>query len=338
MKLPARQIEPFVKKLPPHIAAVLVYGPDDGLMRERVKTMALQVVSDPNDPFNVSILKGPQIADDPARLHDEAFAQSLMGGRRLVRIEDGRDGLAPALKDYLKAPNPAALVLIEAGELGPRSPLRALFEKVENAAAVPCYVEDERDIAAFARGALEEDGYRIAPDALTWLAGAIAGDRMRARSEIEKLKTYMGDNRQIAAADILAACGGVGEQSLEALVYSTAGGQPQDSLKIFTALMGEGVPVITVLRSLQYHIRRLHLARARADAGEDPAEIIKTLQPPIFFKQQDAFRAQMRRWSLPALERLLQRLAALEAQCKTTGTPAETLCSQALLSIARAAK
>ena len=38
-------------------------------------------------------------------------------------------------------------------------------------------------------------------------------------------------------------------------------------------------------------------------------------------------------WSLPALEKTLARLAQIEAQSKKTGTPAETLCAQAILVI-----
>jgi DNA polymerase-3 subunit delta len=69
------------------------------------------------------------------------------------------------------------------------------------------------------------------------------------------------------------------------------------------------------------------------DSGE-PAEVaMKSLAPPVFFKQEPLFRAQLTRWSLPALETVMQRLFALEAQCKQTGIPAETLCSQALLAI-----
>src|SRR6185436_447303 len=99
------------------------------------------------------------------------------------------------------------------------------------AAAVPCYVEDERDIASLARSMLQEQGYTIAPDALSWLASAITGDRQRARSEIEKLMTYMGKNKQIGAADVQAACGDAGAQSFDNLVYAAAGSKPADALR-----------------------------------------------------------------------------------------------------------
>lgn len=335
MKLAWKQIEPFVKSPDPKARVILVYGPDDGLMRERAKMMGKTVVADLNDPFNAVTLGAGQLLDDPARLMDEAGAMSMMGGARLIRIEDGGDKLAPLLKDYLQNPSPQNLVIIEAGDLGPKSPLRQLVEKSPAATAVPCYVEAERDIAGLIRQTMQAEGYSIASDAVTWLASAIVGDRGRARSEIEKLILYMGADRQITISHVQACCGEAGAQSLDSLVYSVGGGNPQAALKAYATLLDEGVPAIAILRALQNHFRRLHLTRARIAEGDTTEGAMKALSPPVFFKVEDAFRAQLNRWSMPALEKVLNRLAQIEAQTKRTGTPVETLCGQAILSLSK---
>jgi DNA polymerase-3 subunit delta len=333
MKLQTKQIEPFIKSPDPKAAAILVYGPEEGLMKERVKALGLTVVKDLNDPFNVSVINASKMIEDPALLSAEANAMSMMGGKRLVRIEDGRDAIAPMVKDYLSSPNASALVLIEAGELNTRSALRILFEKSDNAAALPCYVEDERGVANVIRDMLRENNYTAAPDAVAWLAASTAGNRQRVRAEVEKLITYAGKNRQITFDDVLACCGAAGEKSFDDLVYSTGGGNVGAALEAYKQLLAEGIPAVTIARVLQNHFRRLHLARARLEGGDQPEAIMKTLSPPVFFKQEAAFRSQMQRWQLPSLERIMSRLCALEAQCKQTAMPAETLCSQAILAI-----
>lgn len=333
MKLAWKQIEPFVKKPDPKARVILVYGPDDGLMRERAGIMGKTVVADLNDPFNAVTLSAAQLEDDPARLADEAGAMSMMGGARLIRIEDGADKIAPLIKEYLQNPSVHNLVIIEAGELGPKSPLRQLCEKSESAAAVPCYVEDERDIAGLVRDTLRGEGYTIAPDAVTWLAAAITGDRARARSEIEKLVLYMGAEKQILLAHVQACCGDAGAQTLDALVYAVAGKSPEAALRAYATLLDEGIPPIAILRTLQNHFRRLHFTKARVLEGDALDVVLKGINPPIFFKFADAYKAQVSRWSLPALENTLTRLALLEARTKQSGVPVETLCGQAILGI-----
>lgn len=334
MKLTWKQIEPFVKSPDPKARVILIYGPDDGLMRERAKLVGKTIVPDLTDPFNVTTLTADQINDDTARLSDEAKAFSMMGGARLIRIENGADKITTTIKQYLEDPSTENLVIIEAGELTTRSSLRLLCEKSKNAAALPCYVEDERGVSQVIRQALTQENLMIDIDALNWLAANIAGDRGRVRGEIAKLITYMGqDKRKVTLHDVQACCGEAGSGSLDDLIYAVAGAQPQNAMMSYAQLLQEGIPVVVMLRSLQNHFRRLHYTQSMIRNGQDLNQAIKSLQPPIFFKFEPAFKSQVSRWSMQKINRVLDRLNDLEAQSKQTGTPVETLCSQAILSI-----
>lgn len=336
MKLSFRDIEPFVKAPRPEARVILVYGPDNGLMKERAKTMGLTIVEDINDPFNAVTLSTDALNEDPARLSDEAGAISMMGGNRLIRIEDAGDKLTTLLKTYLEAPSETALVILEAGELGPRSSLRKLCESAKNAAAVPCYVEDERDLSRLIRETLQAEQMTIDNDACSWLAANISGDRGKVRGELEKLITYKGnDKAPITLNDVRACCGEAGALALDDLVYNVAGHNAGAALKTFNQLIEEGVPFIVILRSLQNHFRRLHITKAKMDRGESADQAVKGLAPPIFFKQQPAFKAQASRWSLKGITNVLEKLSSLEAQCKQTGMPVDTLCAQAVLGISK---
>jgi hypothetical protein len=74
MKIDGRSLAGFLKRPNPDCQAVLVFGEDSGLVRERAEVIARTVVEDLTDPFRVAELAGDTIADDPARLADEAAA------------------------------------------------------------------------------------------------------------------------------------------------------------------------------------------------------------------------------------------------------------------------
>ena len=336
MKLSYRDIEPFVKSPNPKARVILIYGPDHGLMKERSDIIGKTIVADLNDPFNVVALSSEDILEDPERLSVEANSISMMGGQKLIRIENATDKVTEALKAYLTAPSNETLIIAQAGELSPRSALRKLCESAENAAALPCYVEDEQSLARLIRETILAANLTIDQDAIRWLAANIAGDRQKVRSALDKLICYKGkEPGAISLEDAQMCCGAASAIALDDLVYSTAGNNTSEALKIYTQLLEEGTAFISILRALQTHFRKLHVAKCEMDGGKNADLAMKALSPPIFFKQQPAFKAQLSRWSTQGIMNVLQKLAELEAQCKTTGMPVETLCAQAVLGISK---
>ena len=87
-------IERFLARPDAGIRAAVIYGRDLGVVRERAAQLAKQVTEDPDDPFNVALLTEGDLAGDDARLEGELAAQSLMGGRRLVRLRLGGERAA----------------------------------------------------------------------------------------------------------------------------------------------------------------------------------------------------------------------------------------------------
>lgn len=219
--------------------------------------------------------------------------------------------------------------------MGPRSPLRALCEKAKNAAAIPCYVADARNLSTTIRNMLSEEGFTASHDAISWLAENLAGDHGRVMSELNKLMIYMGDKKHIDLTDVQAACGSGGALAMDDFIFALAGRDSKSMLKAFTQLNDEGVAIIAMIRSLQNHFRRLHITKARMENGEPPDAAMGKLMPKIFFKYEQPFRSQLQSWSIESISNALQKLSDLEARTKQTGTPVETLSAQAFLSLSK---
>ena len=118
MKITAAHVERFLRRPDPAVVCTLVYGPDQGLVRERAETLVRHVAGDLDDPFRVVELTAVAVANDPARLADEAAALSFSGGLRVVRVRAANDGLAKVFEDFLAGARDDAHVVVEAGHLG----------------------------------------------------------------------------------------------------------------------------------------------------------------------------------------------------------------------------
>ena len=339
MKVQARNADAVARRPPPEIRVVLVYGPDAGLVRERGSLAAKSVLDDLSDPFRVAEMKSDQAASDPARLYDEMAAMALTGGRRLVRIRDADDGLTAALATLLKdPPRGDSLLVLEAGDLGKSSKLRALCEDQDRAAAIPCYVEEEKELGGTITRLLAEHGLQIDGDARDWLAGNLVGDRGLARNEIDKLALYMVGQKRVGIADVRAVIGDSASLELDEAALAAADGDLPAVDKALQRLFAEGTSTVALLRSAQRHFVRLHQGVAMLAHGKTPQQAVKALRPPVFFKLEDQVASQLRRWTLPTLQAALTRILEAEGECKRTHIPDETVCARAFFQLATLAK
>jgi DNA polymerase-3 subunit delta len=339
VKLPANRITDFLAKPDSGMRATLVYGADGGLVRERADRLAQAISLDARDPFRVADLAAGSLAADPARLHDETAAQSLTGGRRLVRVRGAGDGVGPVFERFLADPPPGdGFVVVEAGELQSRSSLRRAFEAAKNAAAIACYADGRRELEVLAREVLGARGIAVSAEAMAYLAGHLGGDRGLSRSELEKLALFVGDKGTVGLTEAMLAVGDSAQLGLEDIALAAADGDASALERALSRALGEGEAPVSVLRASIRHFQRLHLAGARVDSGMSEDEALKSLRPPLFFKAQDRVKRQLRLWPERRAAQALDVLVQAELNAKRTGLPPEVMCRDALLRIARGAR
>jgi DNA polymerase-3 subunit delta len=334
VKLAPARVAAFLRRPDPEIRAVLFYGPDAGLVRERADAVARTVCPDPGDPFRVVVLTAAALAADPARLADEAAQISLMGGRRVVRVREAGDALAPLCGRFLAASPGDALVVVEAGDLPGRSTLRRAFDDAPDAVAIGCYPDGARDLAAVIRDACAAHRVAISRDAVDFLLANLGGDRLLTRAELEKLTLYAGDGGRIALDDARAVIADSAALSLDDVVRAAAEGDAAALDRALSRVFQEGESPVAVIRAVLRHLQRLHLLAARVAAGLAIDEAVRGARPPIFFKEQDSVRRQLRRWREARLRDALDRVAAAESHMKQTGARGETICREALFALA----
>jgi len=271
-------LERFLAKPDPQVRAAVIYGRDLGVVRERAAQLARGVTEDPEDPFNVAVLTEGDLSGDEGSLEGELAAQSLMGGRRLVRLRLGGERAASeklaveALGRLLSGElNPEAFFLVEAGALGKDSALRRAAEKAEGCAVIPCYEDEAGDVARMTREALAKDGVGLNAEALALFVARLPHERGVARSEIERLALFLGPGSGMTAGpkDLESFLGVEPEASLAGAASDAFGGRLAEAQAGLRRAAQEGLSGPGAVRALGQHLGRLRrtLTLTRNGAG-----------------------------------------------------------------------
>ncbi|TAL36382.1 DNA polymerase III subunit delta [Phenylobacterium sp.] len=338
-------IERFLGRPDPAIRAVLIYGRDIGVVRDRGHQLAAKIVPNPDDPFDVALLTEQDLADDGGRLEGELAAQSLMGGRRLVRLrmtaeKPAADKLAAeALDRHAKGElNPDAFFLIEAGNLGRESAMRKVAEKANAAAAIPCYEDEPGDVARLVRDLLAKDGVSLNADALQVFVQRLPKERGVARQEIERLALYLGPGSGATAtpADLEPFLGVEPESSLFDAASDAFGGKLGEAQAGLRRAAQEGESGPAAVRAIGMHLGKLRRTLTLIKAGAGPQEAAKA--SGVFWKQEREFLRQIRSWSLEELDRIQPQVLDADRACKTAGSPDRLIAERLALTIASRAR
>jgi DNA polymerase III subunit delta len=325
------EVEAFLQRRTSY-PITLVYGPNTGLVHERARTLAHAAIPDPTDSFQLVRLEGDELAADPARLADEANTIGLFGGKRALWIRAGSRNFAPAVQPLLAAPAPDSCIVIEAGDLAGRNPLRTAVEGSRNGMALPCFADEPRDLAPLIDGMLREAGLSIARDARDAVIELVGADRMLTRREIEKLALYAGGQGTVTLADVEAVMADASALVSDAVIDAAFTGQIGALDAGVTRLFAEGEDAGVVAGSALRHAMTLHRTRSAVDRGTGMDTAI--LQARIFFKRKAAFQRQLTLWSATALDGVITLLRDTQLQARRQPALGETQLARALLMIA----
>lgn len=325
--------------------AVLFYGRDRGVVRERADVVARAIAKDPEDPFDVAQLTDSDLNEDGGRLESELMAQSMMGGKRLVRLRLSAEkgpldkAAAEALTAHAAGTlNPDAYFLIECGALGRESTLRKVAEKSNGVACVPCYEDEPGDVARMVRESLAKDMVSLSTDALEVFVARLPKERGVARSEIERLCLFLGpgSGRQASAAELEDFLGVEPEASLFDAASDAFGGRMGPTQNGMRRAFGEGETGPAAVRAAGMHLAKLRRVLTLARSGADMKEAAKSAG--VFWKQEREFLRQARAWTLHELDRIQPDVLDADRACKQAGSPDALIAERLLLSIAGRAR
>lgn len=330
----AGQAAAFLKAPPATLSAVLFFGTDPGLVSERSERLAKLLAGREDPKGEIIRLDDSDLDDDSGRLSVELDTRPMFSGRKIVRAAAGRRIATPLLKPLIEQGPHEGFLIVEAGNLKAGEGLRAVFEDSPHAAAVACYPDDDAAIEVLITEVLAGFKMRIDPVARDALVSRLGADRALSRAEIEKLCLYAQGRGEIALEDVEAVVGDAADLALEGISEAAASGDVTRAVTDLNRAIASGESAQAIILITQRYFLKLHRTRGELDAGRSLEDALRTIRPPLHFKQRDAFSAQLRRWSRAGLDQALRRIAEAAKQARLSSALEETLAERLVLALA----
>lgn len=336
MQIKSGDVDRFVAKPSPDFRVVLFFGPDAGLVSERAERFVEAVVGDTADPFARVRLDADTL--EAGRLADEAYAVSMFGGRRAIRLRvAGSRSVAAAIEPLIAQPPTDAWLAVEAGDLRKTAPLRKLIEGARNAAAIGCYTDSGRALDALIASELGAAGLSIDPAAVKSLRQLLGDDRLSARSELHKLASYAAGERSVTAEMVRLSIGDAAELEVDDLVDQVAAADSTGADRSFRRLRATGTDASVIAGALLRHLQQIHRLRGEIERGRSLDSALDAASPPVFFKRRPAVHAQVEAWQTQAVEDALEAVNTAISAARLAPGLADAIIGRAFAVVGRLA-
>ncbi len=336
----AFDVDKFIARPDPAQPIVLVFGPDAGLVRERVDALVRASVDDPDDPFALARIEGEELTGNPSRLVEEAHTVPLFGGRRAVLVKAGARNIAAAVEIVITSPSHECRVIIEAGDLRKTAPLRAVCEKAKVAAVLPCYADNAQAVSKLIDDEMRAAKLTLSPEARIALTSLLGGDRLASRSELRKLALYDLGKERVELDDVYAVVTDASEQAVDGVLDTAFANKPllvEVELEFVKARGSVGSAGAIISAAIR-HVANLHKMKLAVEGGDSIEFAMKRGAPPVHFSREKLVGEALRGWSPARLLRAMEQLAEASLDMRRNAPLAETIGQRTLLSIAVSAR
>ncbi len=262
-------------------------------------------------------------AADCVAVLDDVRTTSLLGGRRLVIVDDADDFISAhraALEKYCAAPSAEGCLILLCDSMPGNTKLYKIIDK--QGQVIKCEPLKGWPLQSWiVRRANEAYGKKVSNDAARMLRELIGDSPGWLDTELSKLAAYVGARTEITPADMEAATGQSREEKVFAVVDAMSVGDASGALRNWEQVwVTDRAAPHRAIGGLAWAVRRLSKLRRAFDAGADLASTAKSMG---MFADASALRRQIEHMTIPRLESLQHALLEADVACKTGGSTVE---------------
>ncbi|MBP5343504.1 MAG: DNA polymerase III subunit delta [Alphaproteobacteria bacterium] len=337
MKAKIYQLQSLFSKIDNPYISFIFFGTDEGEINKGFQKLK-EFLGCQNDDLNTIRLTSDQIKKNPFIATDEANTVSLMGGRRIILIEEEAVFSDTALVHFLDHRKTDALLLIKAGNLSKTSALRKEAESNPFVLAFACYPPTEIELKTNIQTQLTQANKTISTTVLDALVQKLTSHAGIIEQEINKLLIYLGDKKNITLEAIKAIITDSKETSLDDFCVMLANGKTDKIHSALQAFEQENIQLSSLLWSVTNYFTILAKLVENKRFSDIQEKILTKNLKPNQFKLKAPLLAQAQKWTSPQILSVLEKLQALEQNTRQTNMPAECIMAHTFIQLSEFAK
>ncbi len=227
-------------------------------------------------------------------------------------------------------------IILLSERLDKKSKIRNFFEKGKNTGCVPVYPDDNIALSKIATSRFKENQISVSRECIDMIVQKSSGDRNNLKNEIDKIISYLDKNKIIKIDEIYKIVNLSENYSISELVDNCLSKNLNRTIKILNENNYSTEDCILIIRTLTSKSKRLSKILKDYENNKNLDKIISAYKPPIFWKDKDAVKMQVKAWDSINIDDLVFKINDLELLIKKNSSRSLNILYDFLIDTAQA--
>ena len=292
-----------------NIKYFLFYGNNKGFIKDSIKKIA------PLEKNKILKYEENEIIKNIEKINKNISNKNFFENEKFIIIFRATDKIFKIVEEIVEKNIDDTSILLISEVLEKKSKLRNFFEKSKVTICVPFYEDNSQTLNLLASNFFKEKKISLSQQNVNLLIERSRGDRINLYNELEKIENFLRNKKQIKLEEILKLTNLSENYDLSELVdYSLA--KNKKIINILNENNFANEDSIIILRIFIRKLKRLLKIHLQNINENNIEKTINNFKPPIFWKEKDILRDQLKILNLDKIKELLIKVNKIELLIK----------------------
>lgn len=289
----------------------LLYGVNSGLINQTIND-----VLKPNFSKNIHNYDEQEILSNPDQFKEDILNKSFFENDKLIIINRASDKIKNILEEAIEKQIDDLTIIVKSGVLDKKSKLRNFFEKGKNTITIAFYEDGYRELNSIIQKFFYDKKIKISSQSINILIERSNGNRINLINELNKISNYLLNKKKIDYEEIGKLTNLSENHKISDLTDHALANNKLKTLNIINENNLSSEDYILILKNFLYKIKRLKKLKKNLEENKNLESVISSYKPPIFWKEKDIIKNQLKIISLKKLNALSVKVNNLEKLIK----------------------
>ncbi len=257
-----------------------------------------------------------EIINNKNNFFNNILSKSFFENEKLIIINRATDKIKEILEEIIEKKVEDLVIILNANILEKKSKIRSLFEKNKDTICVPFYEDNNQTLSAIVNNFFRERKIPISQQAINLVVGRARGDRQNIKNELEKIEYFTSNKKTLKIKDLLKLTNLAENYNVSELIDACLSKNKKKTINILNENNYSLEDCILIIRTFLIKAKRLVRLSKEFGVTKNLDATISSFKPPIFWKEKDVIKQQVKSWSYKEAENLIYQVSAVELLIK----------------------